>query len=175
MPKNITAVEKWLKSDEILELLRSNSNPRIKERLMVIYWSLEKQLDVKQIADLSIKHVKTIRRWIKDYNKLGFEGLSLKSAGGRPTKLTETAQKKIFSWIEDKSPHDFGYMDQVWTCPVLAAVLLQETGIEIHSENIRMFLKKNDYSFKKPEIKHPKFDEAKKNNLKRNYWFWKKK
>ena len=170
MPKYLFATEKWLKSSEVTKLLKSSDNLRIKERLQVIYWSLEKQL----IVDLSLKHINTIRTWIRNYNKLGFEGLLLKSAGGRPTKLTESAQNLIFLWIEEKSPHDFDLMDQVWTCPVIAAVLLQETGINIHYENIRIFLKKNGYSFQKPEVKHPKFDEKKNQSSKKNYQSWKK-
>jgi transposase len=75
----------------------------------------------QEVSQLIGVHPRTLGRWQSRLHREGEAGLSDRPRSGRPPKLTATQAEQVLSWIEDRSPRDFGFVTQRWTAPRLAA------------------------------------------------------
>jgi len=78
--------------------------------------------DGQNVADISYslrRNPHTVRDWLKRYKAVGLPGLSRKFSPGRPDKKRERVKERIKE-ILSKSPESYGYLDSVWTVPLIA-------------------------------------------------------
>jgi transposase len=61
----------------------------------------------------------TVQRWIKSFEKNGFSGLEDGGKTGRPQRLDPKQLKEINNALR-KSPHEFGYEQNLWDGKLLA-------------------------------------------------------
>jgi putative transposase len=69
---------------------------------------------------------------------------------------------RIVQWLMTKTPQDFGYFRNRWSCDMLAEVLAWETGERISGETIRRGLHRMDFVWRRPRpiigLTDPEYD-----------------
>jgi putative transposase len=56
----------------------------------------------------------------------------------------------VLAWLRTKTPQDFGYFRQRWTCAMLAEVLAWERGVRLSAETVRRALHRAGYVWRRP-------------------------
>lgn len=87
--------------DELIELYKKETNARIKQRLWAIVHLYEGKTGL-EIAKLLKTSYSSIRRWVKRWNKKGYDGLIPNFTGGPKPKITSNEWDKILGEIENK-------------------------------------------------------------------------
>ena len=82
-----------------------------------------------------------LRKWVQRFAREGTEGLMDRPRSGRPPKLTCELEAHL-NRLVDQDPLTYGSVYSQWSCPELAQVMAQQTGVELGRETIRLALKK---------------------------------
>jgi transposase len=82
-----------------------------------------------------------LRKWVHRFAQEGIAGLVDRPRPGRPAKVTCELEKHLHRLV-DQDPLDHGSLHSQWSCRDLAAVLAQQTGVQLGRESIRCALKK---------------------------------
>lgn len=99
---------------ELEALLQQESNPKLKERLQVLYLlQLPNPLSVNEIAKVIGRHRASVQRWLSDYRKDGLKGLlAIRQSSGRPQVIPSWAVKSLKQRLDDPE-RGFGSYTQV--------------------------------------------------------------
>jgi transposase len=90
-----------ISKEELTKLYKSETDPRIKERLLAIIHLYEGK-NVYEIANILKRCERTIKWWSSRWNKSGYEGLTPQNRGGREPKISSDEWDNIIEEIEDK-------------------------------------------------------------------------
>ena len=82
-----------------------------------------------------------LRKWVHRFASQGTQGLVDRPRSGRPPKLTCALEQHLHRLI-DQDPLQHGSIYAQWSCRELAAVLAQQTGVQLGRESVRGVLKK---------------------------------
>jgi transposase len=82
-----------------------------------------------------------LRKWVHRFASQGTQGLVDRSRSGRPPKMTCELEQHL-NRLVDQDPLQHGSVYSQWSCQELAAVLVQQTGIQLGRESVRCILKK---------------------------------
>jgi transposase len=82
-----------------------------------------------------------LRKWVHRFASQGPQGLVDRPRSGRPPKLTCALEQHLHRLI-DQDPLQHGSIYSQWSCRELAAVLAQQTGVQLGRESVRGVLKK---------------------------------
>ena len=82
-----------------------------------------------------------LRTWVQRFAHEGTVGLMDRPRSGRPPKLTCELEAHL-NRLVDQDPLTSGSVYSQWSCPELAQVMAQQTGVELGRETIRLALKK---------------------------------
>jgi transposase len=82
-----------------------------------------------------------LRKWVHRFASQGTPGLVDRPRSGRPPKLTCALEQHLHRLI-DQDPLQHGSIYSQWSCRELAAVLAQQTGVQLGRESVRGVLKK---------------------------------
>jgi transposase len=82
-----------------------------------------------------------LRKWVHRFDQEGITGLADRPRSGRPPKVT-CALEQHLNRLVDQDPLEHGALHSQWSCRALAAVLAQQTGIQLGRESVRGLLKK---------------------------------
>jgi transposase len=82
-----------------------------------------------------------LRKWVHRFDQEGITGLADRPRSGRPPKVT-CALEHHLNRLVDQDPLEHGALHSQWSCRALAAVLAQQTGIQLGRESVRGLLKK---------------------------------
>jgi transposase len=82
-----------------------------------------------------------LRKWVQRFASQGTQGLVDRPRSGRPPKLTCALEQHLHRLI-DQDPLQHGSIYSQWSCRELAAVLAQQTGVQLGRESVRGVLKK---------------------------------
>ncbi len=96
-----------------------------------------------EVAALSGCARATVYRTVYRFEDLGEDGLLDRRAHRAPKKVTANVETKLVSYI-DSSPQDFGWQRTAWTLELLAAQLVQDTGVRLSPSHVRNLLLAND-------------------------------
>lgn len=91
----------------------------------------------------------TVHRTIRRYEAEGLPGLRDRPRSGRPRKVTPAWERQLLRLIET-DPHRVGVPRTAWTAPALATYLAQQTGIHVHEDRVRHYLRQHDYVPRRP-------------------------
>lgn len=94
------------------------------------------QVDVGRFLGVSAR---SVRRWIRSWNRFGAAGLVSKLPPGRPPRLTAAQSVEIVSWLS-RSPSEFGFVTERWTAPRVAALIDRQMGIEFNPRYLNRWL-----------------------------------
>lgn len=152
----------------IYRLLESNLGEEVKKRLRIILYSSQGYKAPEITPKVNI-HPKTIRKWIKVFERQGLEGLiKKKNKGGAPLTFEPELRHEIVK-IATSRPKDLGEPFTTWSLMKLREYLIQKKEVSISHETIRQILKKEGISFKKTktwmESNDPEFEVKKTESL----------
>jgi transposase len=82
-----------------------------------------------------------LRKWVHRFATEGTRGLVDRPRSGRPPKVT-CALAQHLNRLVDQDPLEHGSLYSQWSCRELAAVLTQQTGVQLGRERVRGVLKK---------------------------------
>jgi transposase len=82
-----------------------------------------------------------LRKWVHRFASQGTQGLVDRPRSGRPPKLTCALAQHLHRLVE-QDPLQHGSISSPWSCRELAAVLAQQTGVQLGRESVRGVLKK---------------------------------
>lgn len=139
------------------EMISQEKDPKVKDRLRVIYWKFKKLSNAEIARKLGYTSL-TVSNWITNWNKYGYEGLLDKKSPGRPTILNSEEQEHLIKSV--KSRHQ-GRI----TCKILVNIVKEDFEKDISAERIRVLLNKNNMSWKKPKKEDYRKDEAKRDTF----------
>lgn len=92
----------------------------------------------------------TICVWNRKFRK-NPKSLLAQKIPGRTPRLSDKEMEKLGKLLL-KGATAFGWPNDLWTCPRVAEVILQEFGISFHPDHVfRLLTKKLNWTFQKPE------------------------
>lgn len=100
----------------------------------------------------------SVMRWRDARQSGGDDALKVKTASGRPPKLTEK-QKRALEKILLKGPLAAGYRTDLWTTARIAEVIERKFGVRYHRDHIGRLMGQMGWSHQKPERRASQRDE----------------
>jgi transposase len=131
-----------------LENFRRQASSRDSEKALMILMSADGQ-SVAEISSTLRRNPHTVRDWLKRYKKKGLAGLSRKFSPGRPNEKRNKVKERIEEIIT-RPPATYGYMDSVWTVPLIAHDIRVNLKISVSNDTVIRALKNMEYSYKRP-------------------------
>lgn len=131
-----------------LEKFRHQASSKDSEKALMVLLSADKH-SVEFISLTLRRNPHTVRDWLKRYKKNGLPGLSRKYSPGRPDEKRKKVKERIEKIIH-RSPIEYGYIDNVWTVPLIAHDIKKELNIFVSIDTVIRALKNLGYSYKRP-------------------------
>ncbi len=101
---------------------------------------------------------RSVHRWLAAYRVGGIDSLAPTPASGRPPRLTPTERKKLERFLL-QGASSFGYPNDLWTCPRVAAVIRRRFRVTYHVDHIGRLLRSLGFSPQRPERRARERDE----------------
>lgn len=138
----------------IQKALKTAFDPQYRDRLDAVLLS-DHGLSCERIGTLLGKHSDTVRLWIKDYQRFGFDGLEVGKSPGRPRMIDRDGEQCLREALE-QNPRDMGYRFTRWTLSTLIEHLYQRVHVRVSEPVMSKTLRKMGYSYKRPKhsLKH---------------------
>lgn len=136
-----------------LENFRRQASSKNSEKALMVLMSAEGQ-SVADISSTLRRNPHTVRDWLKRYKAKGLPGLSRRYSPGRPSVKRALVKKRIKEIIS-KPPESYGYMDSVWTVPLIKYDISKNLNISASNDTVIRALKNMGYSFKRPSKSPP--------------------
>ena len=131
-----------------LEKFRHQASSKDSEKALMVLLSAD-GLAVRSISATIKRNPHTVRDWLKRYKKDGLAGLSRKYSPGRPDEKRRKVKERIRQII-NRPPSEYGYMDSVWTVPLITYDIEKELNISVSTDTVTRALKNLGYSYKRP-------------------------
>ena len=93
---------------------------------------------VSMIARKVNLHLDNVRKWIRNFNKFGIDGIALKKVGRKPTIKKEIEDKIVR--IALTKPNDLGLYFSNWSLRKIKAYLEKEEIVKISHTQLRKIL-----------------------------------
>ncbi|MHA1729875.1 MAG: helix-turn-helix domain-containing protein [Promethearchaeota archaeon] len=122
--------------------------------------------NLRKIGSLLRVSPQTVGNWVRQWNELGVEGLTIKKPTGRPSTLSGEEVNEFISIIE-LNPREYGYNFSTWTLKKMKVFIKDKFNHSLDLSSISRILKQNDMVRIIPRPMPAKGDPKKKNNLNR--------
>jgi len=99
-------------------------------------------------------------RWLKIFDAGGYSALESAMPPGAEPLVTDELDRWLKQTVLDKTPIDFGYDTNLWTCKILAELLETEFDVTVSESTVRLHLKSLELSPQKPEYQDAERDEG---------------
>ncbi len=136
-----------------IEKFRHQASTKDSEKALMVLMNADGK-NVSEVSTILRRNPHTVRDWLKRYKKKGLAGLSRKFSPGRPDEK-RNAVKSHIKKIISQSPELYGYVDRVWTVPLITHDIKQKLNISISNDTVIRALKDLGYSYKRPSKKMP--------------------
>mmetsp|Transcript_22036 Transcript_22036/g.10413 ORF Transcript_22036/g.10413 Transcript_22036/m.10413 type:complete len:174 (-) Transcript_22036:98-619(-) len=134
------------------------------EKALMVLMSADGR-NVKEISAALKRNPHTVRDWLKRYQKEGAVGLSRKYSPGRPKEKRDKVKERIEKVIPNP-PSLYGYMDNVWTVPLIVYDINKSLNISVSVDTVIRALKDLGYSYKRPAKTVPSTEPSPKSGKK---------
>jgi transposase len=138
---------------EAIEKFRRQASSKDSEKALMVLMSADGS-NVSEISTLLRRNPHTVRNWLKRYKKRDLAGLSRKFSPGRPNEKRNAVKGHIKAIIS-QSPEQYGYVDRVWTVPLITHDIKKKLAISISNDTVIRALKDLGYSYKRPSKTMP--------------------
>jgi transposase len=156
--------------EELNEFYRTAKDARLKIRAQMILLNVEQELNAREIAEIVRESDQTVRRWMKRYTAEGLEGLQDAPRPGRLVKVTPEYVEKLVTAVRQR-PRSLDQPYSMWTAQRLADYMVEEAGIRVDPETVRIHLRKNGIVLSRPQHKvsspDPEYEVKKRRSKKR--------
>ena len=137
--------KEWLEDgrkipDEVMSYLRK----------MAVYAVKEKGESPETVARIFNFERYCIYKWMKIYEKEGYEGLNTLKAPGAENIMTDEIDNWVKEIVLTKTPLDFNYETHLWTSLIIAQLLKKEFDIDVCDDTVSLHLKAMGLSYQKP-------------------------
>jgi transposase len=88
----------------------------------------------------------------------GFRALESRKRTGRPRKLTVRRERRVFRWIDGKSPMQYQFDGILWSRVIVQDLVRQKFGVSLSLAPVRALLSRLGLTPQKPL--HPALDSA---------------
>lgn len=139
------------KLKKLLAQCEGENNLRIWKRAKSVMFYLKDQKP-DEISNLLDVGLKSVYRWLNQYDREGVEGLYEGNHSGRPPLLAK-AQFDRLEDILDSGPVAYGLTTGIWTCPVVQHIIEEEFRINYHHDHVRKILHHMGFSVQRPKKK----------------------
>lgn len=141
--------------------IKDHAVGRVAIRALMVLWS-DEGVRVKQIAERLNCTKKTVRKWLKRYQKDKTIGIYDLARSGRPKAANAVSKQAL--WMQVNQPPDcFGYVQAIWTIATLCQHLATRCGVYLSSWKVRELLREFRFRFTRPKVAprrvDPKRDE----------------
>ena len=102
---------------------------------------------------------RSVRRWRAAHDRDGPDGVALRPAPGRPSKLDAKARGRLEKLLL-KGARASGFPTDLWTCPRVGEVIRQAFGVDYHVDHLGRVLRSLGWTPQKPERQARERDEA---------------
>ena len=113
----------------------------------------------KDVAAFLGIHPVTVAKWVARHHAHGDHGLKATPTPGRPRFLTADQERKVLAWLTE-SPPKHGFDTDLWTARRVAELIHQKFGVRFHSNYLREWLSKRNYTPQKPARRARQRDQA---------------
>lgn len=129
---------------------RKSRQELVRERAQAVL-AAGKGFSAYQISEVLFRSEKTVRGWIRGYQRRGIASLFPAYKGDNAGKITRE-QKQQLREVLRKAPSDYGIPQTFWDISSLKTYITAEFGIEYASnESYRLIFVLHDYSFHLPD------------------------
>ena len=111
----------------------------------------------------------SVMRWMAAYRRDGKAGLKVRSAPGRPRRLSAAQEARLLRQLL-RGPGAHGYSTDLWTTHRIAEVIERLFGVRFHRDHVGRLLARNDWTPQKPERRARERDEDAIKRWKRTRW-----
>ena len=132
-----------LARSELVGLYKGESNPKLKERLLLIIRVEYDGLVPAHVAKELHRSKPWASYWLDRYEKEGVEGLKDKPMSGRPPEVAEKTMLKI---RKELSENQSG-----WQAKQVMDIIYKKTGVKYHEVHVYRLLHKWGFSPKVPQ------------------------
>ena len=163
------------------QLIKNNPEEYIRKRLKAIrlLWEGRTKKEVMEKLDI---HRTALQNWIRAVVDKGVEDgikyLSRKMRINKPCKLNTTQQEEIIQMVENESPHDYGYVNNVFTGDIIVRIIKQKYQIDVSDQLVYNMFKRHGFSYQKAHRDYENADPEKQKKyceLVKKNWTQKKK
>jgi transposase len=135
----------------MISYMRNKGSPaELEHRRFLAMRRLLDGASTEEVADFLEVERRSVQRWLRAFEALGWQGLLARPAAGRPRKLSPTQEKIALRWLQD-SPLQFGFPTELWTSQRLAQLIREEWGICFHPEYVPRWLRERGFTPQKPQ------------------------
>jgi transposase len=120
---------------------------------------LSEELSLNEIARRMECSPSSVLRWRDLWDALGEEGLKVRTATGRPPKMSDQQKTKLLKLLL-QGPMAFGWRTDVWTTRRVAELIRKKFSIDYHFTHVARILHALDWSPQKPERRALERNEA---------------
>jgi transposase len=120
---------------------KTTNDRRLRDRCQAVLMASRGRQRQTIAQDLGV-HRTTVRRWLTQYHKQGWESLQIHWAPGQPGRIPETLASTIQSWVK-AGPQGCGLDRANWTYEELATYLYRVTGIAVKRTAMRDFCQRH--------------------------------
>ena len=136
------------KEQKELERFRSQASSKDSEKALMVLLNSEGESPVAISRSLK-RNPHTVRHWLKQYQAKRIPGLSRRYSPGRPATKRDAVKERL-NEIINSPPQSFGYMDSVWTVPLIAFDVSQNLSEPVSTDTVTRALKEMGYVYKRP-------------------------
>ena len=116
----------------------------------------------KRIAEIVGINEITAGIYVNTYKALGIDGLIPKQSPGRPRRLTDEQEKKLYVTISEKTPDEVGFDGVMnWTAKIACGWVHREFGVKFSSNGMRDLFHRLNLSYTRPTYVLAKADPKK--------------
>jgi len=145
-----------------LEKLLQTAKNRVMYRKYLVVHLHMRGYSNRQIADMLGLNKNTIGIYINTYKAQGAVGLVPKKQSGRPRKLTEEQEKKLYATISEKTPDDVGFSGMMnWTANLACQWVHREFNVKYHINGMLEMFHRLNLSYTRPTYVLAKADPKK--------------
>jgi transposase len=119
-------------------------------------------------AGLSVDD-QTVRRWIREYQRGGYEALKAKVHPGPAPRMTDPQKDELILLIQ-RPPSDYGLGTELWTAARMAALIHQRFGVSYHPSHVGQMMHDLDYSQQLPHKRPRERDQQKIDYWREVHW-----
>ena len=110
-----------------------------------------------EVARLFGEDPRTVQRWVRAFERAGFDGLRDGDRPGRPRSLDAGRWASVEADLR-RSPEDFGLVGRLWDGRLLSEHLRRRYGVELGVRQCQRLFKKMGFRLRKPRPQSAGFD-----------------